>query len=216
MKKISLLLVIISFCFSQTITPDAALQNLTDGNIRYVNQKFKSKDFRSDREKQAKGQKPYAAILTCSDSRVPPEIIFDASLGELFVIRDAGNVVDPIVLGSIEYAVEHLNVPLILILGHTSCGAVTATVKGGEVPENIAAIVNSIEPAVKIVKPISKNESELIKNSIEENVHLQVKEAILKSKIIKEYLEQNKVKIYGGLYDIETGKVEFFEYKTEH
>jgi len=131
---------------------DQALQQLMEGNKRFVDQHMTGQKLCDAKARQslATGQKPYAVILTCSDSRVPPEIIFDKGLGEIFVIRVAGNVPDPIVLGSIEYAAEHIGSPLVMVLGHERCGAVTAAVDAKGKPEgNIGAIVKTIAPAVK-------------------------------------------------------------------
>jgi len=131
------------------ITADEALKMLLDGNVRFVQGKQESKKLGDDRRKElAKGQNPIAIILSCSDSRVPPEHIFNQGLGDIFVVRVAGNVADPIELGSIEYGAEHLNVPLVVVLGHKFCGAVKATVAGGKPEGNIEAIVKKINPAV--------------------------------------------------------------------
>ncbi|HOJ37789.1 MAG TPA: carbonic anhydrase [Ignavibacteriales bacterium] len=216
MKKLVLIIsVIVTFTYAQ-ITPEQALQKLIEGNKRYTSQNFKQKNYPKERQEQSQAQKPYAIILSCSDSRVPPEIIFDESHGQLFIIRNAGNVADEVVLGTIEYGVEHLNSPLLVIMGHSKCGAVTATVKGGELPHNIEAIANYIKPAVAAAKPNSKNEQELINNTIEENITYQIKEIITKSSIVKEFLEQKKIKIVGAHYNIDTGVVEFIDYKFEH
>lgn len=216
MKKILIFFTaFVTLTFAQKITSEEAIKKLADGNKRYVSQNLNQKNYNKERSSQAKGQTPYAIILTCSDSRVPPEIIFDESLGQLFVIRNAGNVADEVVLGTIEYGAEHLHAPLLVVMGHTKCGAVTATVKGEELPPNIDAIASHIRPAVTAAKPISKNENELINNSIEENINLQIKEIMSKSSIIRELVEQNKLKIIGALYNIETGVVEFYDYKFE-
>ncbi len=147
----------LAFASSGTIagmSPDEALGKLMDGNKRYVENKL-TNGLRSDpatRASLARSQRPYAVILTCSDSRVPPEIIFDKGLGEVFVVRVAGNVPDPVVLGSIEYAAEHLGTPLVMVLGHERCGAVKAAVdaKGRSTGSaNIDAIVKIIAPSIK-------------------------------------------------------------------
>src|SRR5512138_3906567 len=139
----------------QTVSPDEALQKLMAGNKRYMENQMtgtKMCDL-TTRTSLTRSQKPYAIILSCSDSRVPPELIFDKGLGEVFVVRVAGNVPDPVVLGSIEYAAEHLGSPLIMVLGHERCGAVTATVKAnGKGEGNIGVIVKTIAPALKKVK----------------------------------------------------------------
>lgn len=212
MNKLLLLLVVIySGHLLAQVSPDSARKLLEAGNLRYVGSAFKSKDFRKDREEQSKGQKPYAIVLTCADSRVPPELIFDEGPGQIFVIRVAGNVVDEIVLGSIEYAAEHLHAQLLLVLGHTACGAVKATIQGGTFDKNIGSLVDRINPAVEVAKTKSADQSMILPMAIEENVELQSTEALHNSKILEELAEEGKFKILGGIYSIETGEVQFFE-----
>ena len=137
------------------LTADEALSKLMDGNLHFVANQITIRETStpSIREALATGQKPFAIILACSDSRVPPEIIFDQGLGEIFVVRVAGNVPDPVILGSIEYAAEHFNCPLVMVLGHKRCGAVTAAVQSQGPPHgNIGAIIKTIAPAVKQAK----------------------------------------------------------------
>ncbi len=128
---------------------EEALQLLKEGNERFVKGELCPKDtYEEDRKTLSGGQVPYAIVLCCADSRVAPELYFDQRLGDIFVIRNAGNVVDEVVLGSIEYGAEHLGSPLVVVLGHTSCGACTAAVQGGEVPANIGEIMKKIAPSV--------------------------------------------------------------------
>jgi carbonic anhydrase len=135
------------------LTGDQALQELMNGNKRYVAAELAHPNQTAARRAEvAKGQDPFAIIVGCSDSRVPPEIIFDQGLGDLFVTRVAGNIVDDVVLGSIEYAAEHLGVPLIVVLGHKRCGAVEAAAKGGDAPVHIRSLVEAIKPAIKKAK----------------------------------------------------------------
>ena len=151
---------------------NVALQMLKEGNDRFVKNQLAAKDsYAGDRAQFTGGQKPYAVVVCCADSRVSPEIFFDQKLGDIFVIRNAGNVVDQTVLGSIEYAAEHLGSPLVVVCGHTSCGAVTAAYEGGEVPVNIGSIVNRIKPAVgggrsldEVIKVSAKNMTDLVKD----------------------------------------------------
>ena len=125
------------------------LNALKEGNARFVTGAHSPKiDYAEDRKRLADGQHPFAVVLCCSDSRVAPEILFDQKLGDLFVIRNAGNVVDEDVLGSIEYAVEHLGTPLVVVMGHSNCGAVTATCQGGELPGHIISIAERIRPSL--------------------------------------------------------------------
>lgn len=128
---------------------EEALQLLKEGNERYrANQLSDKGDYAASRQVLAGGQKPFAIVLCCADSRVAPEIFFDQKLGDIFVVRNAGNVVDETVLGSIEYGAEHLGSPLVVVLGHSCCGAVTAACEGGHLPANIQSIVNRIAPSV--------------------------------------------------------------------
>jgi carbonic anhydrase len=191
---------------------DEALQKWMDGNQRYVESKMGAcaASDASARAKLAKTQHPYAVILSCSDSRVPPELIFDKALGEIFVIRVAGNVADPIILGSIEYATEHLGSPLIMVLGHERCGAVTATVNAkGKAEGNIAAVVKAIEPAAKKARTIchGKSNEELVECAVAVNAKLVAAELPKRSKILAEQLKQGKIKIVAAKYDLDDGKV---------
>ncbi len=133
-------------------TADQAITWLMEGNARYVAGRLEHPHQNPARRADlAAGQQPFAAILSCSDSRVPPELLFDQGLGDLFVVRTAGNLADDIALGSLEYAVEHLRTPLLVVLGHQKCGAVTAAVQGGTAPGHIAAIVDALQPIVQTI-----------------------------------------------------------------
>jgi carbonic anhydrase len=188
-------------------------EKLLEGNKRFVSENLSKKDFSLEKRKELlKGQKPYAVVVGCSDSRVPPEIIFDQGLGDIFVIRVAGNVLDRASLGSIEYAVEHLKTPLIVILGHTRCGAVHATIHShGKAEGNLQAIVEKIMPAVANAKKVAKSEEDLLNKAIEENVKLQKEFMLKNSKIINEYVRANKVQIVMAIYDLETGEVKIIK-----
>ena len=141
------------------------------GNRRFVAGRPQARDLVSLRQKLVSGQSPKAIILSCSDSRVGPELIFDQSLGDIFVVRTAGNVADAIALGSIEYAVEHLHSPLLVVLGHQKCGAVNAACSGEKMPSsNLDAIVEKIRPAVNQAKTYAKAD-DLVESAIKENVH---------------------------------------------
>ncbi|QWV92437.1 carbonic anhydrase [Geomonas oryzisoli] len=193
------------------ITADQALQKLMDGNARYVDSKLSASALcdATARGKLAKEQHPYAIILSCSDSRVPPEIIFDQALGEVFVVRVAGNVADPLVLGSVEYAAEHLKSSLIMVLGHERCGAVTATVAGGKAEGNIGAIVKEIAPAAKKAKATCKGKAkeEIVECAVEINAKAVAAALPKKSKILAEEVKEGKIKIVAARYDLDDGKV---------
>ncbi len=188
----------------------AQLQLLEQGNQRYRGGAPSQKNFAEERAALAQGQKPYAIIVTCADSRVPPEILFDESLGKLFVIRVAGNVMDPVVLGSIEYAAEHLGSKLLVVLGHTSCGAVSATIAGGSFSPNIQTLVDAIAPAVAAARARHLEGKELLTGAVEENVRLQIAEAESRSTVIAELVRKHELSVMGGIYNIETGGVRFF------
>ena len=209
------------------LTPDEALKRLMDGNQRYAANKLANTTVGDPavRSANAKSQKPYAVILTCSDSRVAPEIIFDKGLGEIFVVRVAGNIADPIVLGSIEYAAEHLSSPLIMVLGHERCGAVTAAVEAcGKTTgsANIDAILKKIDPCVKMTgdqagRPMEKNacspsmKAEFVESVIDTNAKAVAKEAINQSNVLKQLVAEKKIKIVAAKYDLDDGKVTLFD-----
>lgn len=178
---------------------ETALQYLKDGNARYVENNLITHDTNDeDRTTLKDGQNPFAIIVTCADSRVSPEIYFDEKLGDIFVIRNAGNVVDETVLGSIEYAVEHLGVPLVVVVGHTSCGAVTGAVEGGENPENLQSIIDRINQSIEGVGSLD----EAIEVNVESGVDI-IKE--------NEVVEEMGATVIGAFYDIETGEVSWLE-----
>jgi len=196
---------------SKIKSPDASLRLLKAGNERFQKNKLLQVNLSSSkRESLINGQNPSAVIITCSDSRVPPELIFNQGLGDLFVIRVAGNVMDKIELGSVEYAVKHLNTPLIVVMGHEHCGAVVAAVKDNEKKEhgNIGAIINKIEPSVKKMKLKNYRGEMLIEEVIKENVSNSSRE-IKQSKVIKEELKKGNCKIVEARYMLKSGKVEW-------
>ena len=192
---------------------DESLQKIMDGNKRYVQGKLASKDIGDNKRKElTKGQKPFAIVVTCSDSRVPPELLFDQGLGDIFVVRVAGNVVDQIGIGSIEYAAEHLNAPLLFILGHSKCGAVAATLDAKGKPEgNIGAIIKKIQPAAATAKKKGGSKDEMMETAIHENVINVYNDIMKNSVIIKHLADAGKLKIVGGEYMLSTGKVEMIE-----
>lgn len=184
---------------------DESLKKLIVGNERFVGAKVIHQNQSAERRDEvAKGQYPIAVIVSCSDSRVPPEIIFDQGIGDLFVIRSAGNLVDDIGLGSIEYAVEHLGVQLIIVLGHERCGAVSAAVQGGEAPGHIAKLIEEIKPAVEKVKNQS---GDLLDNAVISNINMVVKQLQNSEPILKEFVHNKKLNIVGARYDLDSGVV---------
>ncbi len=199
------------------VSPDEAISLLRKGNERYATMRRLSDPGvgPAARMPLTKGQWPYATILSCSDSRVPPEIIFDEGLGRLFIVRNAGNVVDDVSLGSIEYASLHSTSRLILVLGHESCGAVGAAVNafehpGGKETPSIEKIVELLMPAVKAAKAqTGASGKDLVEAAVRENVRMMI-DKTLQSKELKKMADHGKLKVVGGYYSLHTGKVEIW------
>ena len=191
------------------MSPDAALKRLMEGNARYVGGKSKLHDFKSEREALVGGQNPYAAVLSCADSRIAPEYAFDSARGDLFVCRVAGNFANDDTVASMEYGVAVLGVPVILVLGHDSCGAVDATIKSLKdnkpLPGHIPSLVNALAPAVKASAQQSGNP---LDNAIKQNVIDNIAKLKSAAPILNAAVEQNKLKVVGGIYRLATGKVE--------
>jgi carbonic anhydrase len=192
------------------IPPAEALDRLMHGNVRYVANDPLEKDFSAGRAARVKAQYPIAAILGCSDSRVAPELAFDQGPGDIFVIRVAGNFVNDDGLASFEYAVKYLGVPLLMVLGHTNCGAVGAAVKvvteRAELPGHLPELVKAIEPAV--IAAHGRHPGDLVAAAIEENVRLSVKHLIEDVPVLSEALAAKKIAVSGGVYDLATGRVD--------
>ena len=188
---------------------EKALAQLIEGNRRFADSKpERPRQTTARREEIASGQKPFAVVIGCSDSRVPPEILFDCGLGDLFVIRVAGNIVDKIVMGSVEYAVEHVGVRLVVVLGHSHCGAVTATVEGGEALGSIGALAEIIQPAVAAV---DANDDAVVDKAAMINVRLMVGQLHDSDPILKKYMGEDHLKIVGAFYDLKSGRVEIID-----
>jgi len=187
------------------MTAQDVLTKLKEGNQRFIkNQLENILVDQTTKAQLVKGQSPYAIILSCADSRVVPELIFDAGLGELFVVGVAGNVANTSSLASMEYAVAHLGSPIIMVLGHQSCGAVTAAVAGGDNGPNLNHLLEFIAPALKEVSdPTSVDEVS------RKNAELTVKVITDDSEIIQKAVEEGKVKIVPAYYHLDSGKVEF-------
>ena len=188
------------------ITADGALKLLADGNERFVSGHPRSRAGDVARRGElAQSQAPFAVVVCCSDSRVAPELVFDAGLGELFVVRTAGEVFADAGTGSIEYAVEHLHAPLVIVVGHERCGAVSAAVAGGEAPGHIASIVKALQPAVQAIKG---QPGDAVENAVNENVRELVDRLSKTGPILSEFVHDGKLKIVGARYDLDTGKVD--------
>ena len=192
------------------MTPDAALKRLLDGNKRYVSGKISVRDFNVNRAVLAKGQNPYACILSCADSRVAPELCFDESRGDLFVTRLAGNYASLDILASLEYGAAVLKAPLIMVLGHTDCGAIKAGMKADkenvDFPGHIQTITSELKSAVKEGVKLPGNATD---NVAKENVRLNVAKLKESTPILRQLVADKKLMVVGGLYHLDTGKVEF-------
>jgi carbonic anhydrase len=224
MKKISLLLLMLVLATALAtpslattaasgISGDEALRLLKEGNSRYVDGKLQHP--RQDRARRAltaaQGQHPLATVLTCSDSRVPAEIIFDQGIGDIFVIRVAGNVAATDEVGSIEYAVDQRGAPLVVVLGHTQCGAVGAVLDDTRLPPNIANLLEPIKPAVdkaREANPQAAKEA-LLQAAITANVWQALEDMLRLSPLIREKVRDGKVQVLGALYDIDSGRVQW-------
>lgn len=195
-------------------TPDEALARLKAGNARFVGGESHVPHLQEEvLADLAKGQQPFATILGCSDSRVPPEMVFDAGLGELFIVRVAGNVLGPSIHGTLQYAAEHLRTPLFVVMGHEGCGAVKATLgaRGGSGAQRdrIAFLIDTIAPALGGLDPALPPD-QLLSAAVQANVQHTV-QALASSPEGRALLAQGRVKLVGAIYDLASGRVRFLE-----
>lgn len=197
---------------STTLDPATAVQALKDGNARYLRGDVQTHDWLHERihTTGTEGQIPSVGVLTCADSRTPPELIFDQGIGSLFVVRIAGNFQNDVGIGTFEYGVAALSVHTIVVLGHTKCGAVTATVAGKELPGKMNSFVNAIKPALASAPKgadgkISTTDAEIA------NVRWQAKELVQRSEILSAAVKDGKLRVVGAMYDVETGVVRFLD-----
>ena len=191
-----------------TVNADEALKLLQAGNQRYVDGKLNSvtpEEMARRRAELVQGQKPFAVVVCCSDSRVGPEIVFDQELGNIFVVRTAGEVLDAAGIGSIEYAVVHLGSPLVLVLGHQHCGAVAAAVADAKEPGHIAAIVKAIRPAVKRTQGLK---GDPVENAVRANVQDIAARLRVTGPILAAKANAGRLKVIGATFSLSTGKVE--------
>lgn len=192
------------------LSADEALKKLKQGNERFVQLHQKHPDESGKRRREMlKGQHPFVIILSCSDSRVPPELIFDQGLGDIFEIRNAGNVLNPHVIGSIEYAVMHCGVKLIVIMGHQDCGAINATLSGVSETKYIQALEDSIQPAVEkcIVNGLEVNSDNVVKAHVMQDIE----ELMEQDHELVKYMKEHDVKIVPAYYHLDSGKVDFLK-----
>jgi carbonic anhydrase len=193
----------------ESVPADEALTRMLEGNHRFV----QSVPMHPDQDPArrfllASGQAPMAIVLCCSDSRVPPEVVFDQGLGNLFVVRVAGNVANQIGIASLEYAAEHLGTRLIVVLGHERCGALTAAVKGGELPGHLPALMTALQPAVAAKRDAR---GDPVEGAIRANIELNVEQLRESAPILSELVEKGELKIVGARYDLDTGIVEWID-----
>jgi carbonic anhydrase len=189
----------------EKVTSDSALAELKEGNKHHVAHRYSHPHESSERQLQlVKEQHPHAEILSCADSRVPPEIIFDQGLGDLFIVRVAGNVAADTELASLEYGAEHLHIPLLVVLGHQRCGAVTAAVQGGEQGGHLPALVALLRPAVEKSRGLT---GDAIDNAVKLNVEMVVDQLRSSTPVLSELVKDGKLKIVGGIYSLDTGTV---------
>ena len=189
------------------VSAEKALEELRKGNVNHVKGHYKHEHMNHNRLTEvAKGQKPHAIILSCADSRVPPEVVFDKGLGDLFVIRVAGNIAESAELASIEYAAEHLNVPLVVVMGHKRCGAIQAAAGTVDPGGHIADLVKQIQPSVNRARDMA---GDLIDNAVHTNIEDVVKNLRRSQPILNQMVESGRLRIVGAYYDLDTGKVDW-------
>ena len=197
-----------------TLTPDEALARLQKGNTGFLDKPAISMQDRERRLAIARAQAPFAVLVGCSDSRVPPEVLFGTGLGELFIVRNAGNTVDTVALGSIQYGVAVLGTPLIVVLGHERCGAVDAAVgvveKNATSPGSIGQMIEPIIPAVLKARAGGAKGDDLLDAAVRENVRRTVERLRTSEPLLIDPLRAGKLKIVGARYDLDDGKVDFF------
>jgi len=190
----------------ERVAPAAALEMLMQGNVRFLRDGGKAHAVHlKKRDASAEAQKPFAIIVSCSDSRVPPELVFDQSVGDLFVVRTAGHVVDEVALGSIEYAVEHLGCPLILVLGHERCGAVTAACSEEEAHGHLAAVLNEIRRSVPKVR---RKDGDAVEAAVLSHIDQTVLKLTRSTPVLAPVIAKGILTVRGARYDLDSGKVE--------
>ena len=198
----------------ESLTPQKALEFLKEGNARFCNNLSFNRDFMQTVTETAEGQWPFTAILSCSDSRVATELIFDQGLGDIFSIRLAGNIASQQAIASMEYTCKVLGSKLVVVLGHTACGAVKAACDGVEMG-HLGSLTKMIEPAIEAETDTEENRTSENKDFfisvLHNNVHHQIEIIVSESRIIREMLQNHEIGIIGGIYDISTGCVEFFD-----
>ena len=199
------------------LTPEAILASFKEGNERYVNNNHTPKDFKAQIAATVKGQYPEAVVLSCIDSRVPVEHVFDKGVGDIFVARGAGNTVNPDILGSIEYGAAVAGSKLIVVMGHEACGAVKAAIDKADLSDNADVLLGRVQPAIDAVKGYdgkrTSGNTGFVDDVVKTNVSSTIEEMLLESPVLKSMKEEGKIKIVGAYYDLDTGKVTFMDSK---
>lgn len=192
---------------SHPVSSQEALERLQAGNQRYVaGQMNHPRQDANQRQSLSGGQQPFAVILGCADSRVSPTVVFDQGLGDLFIIRVAGNIADDAVLGSIEYAAANLETPLVVVLGHSKCGAVGATVAGGELPGHLPSLAAAIQPAVDSVQ---NQPGDVVDNAVRANAKLVAQQLSTNEPVLAGLVKAGQLQVVAARYDLDSGQVEF-------
>lgn len=188
---------------------EATLTLLRDGNARFVANKTQHPHLDGARRTNtvAHGQEPFATVLSCSDSRAPAELIFDRGVGDLFIVRVAGNIAGGSELATVEYGAEHLGTPVVIVMGHTKCGAVTAVAKGAELHGHLHLLADEIKPAADHAKAAGHTGEALVPAAIEANVWRTMENLITRSAIVRDRVKSGRTLLIGAVYDLESGKV---------
>lgn len=201
----------------QNLTPEKGLELLKEGNKRFINNQKLDRNLLQQVNETSKGQHPFAIILSCIDSRTSAELIFDQGLGDIFSARIAGNIVNEDILGSMEFACKVAGSKLIVVLGHTRCGAIKGACDDVQLG-NLTALINKIKPSVEGVSYDGAKDSgniEFVDMVAEKNVHHAIDEILDRSSILKEMIQNGEIGIVGGMYDVETGSVEFYDHSLQ-
>lgn len=197
-----------------SLTADMAIEILKEGNERFIKNLKADRNLLQQVKETATGQFPFATILSCMDSRTSAELIFDQGLGDIFSIRVAGNVLNEDILGSMEYACKAAGSKLVMVMGHTKCGAIVGACNSVEMG-NLSTLLHKVQPAIEAETETTTdrngNNSAFVKHVTENNVHLTINRVRQESPILAEMEDQGKIKIIGGIYDVETGRVDFFD-----
>lgn len=220
--RLVVLLVVVGFLvcpttgrqMTESVTAASALAELKRGNARHVRHQYRHPHETAQRQRQLiSGQHPHIEILSCSDSRVPPEIIFDEGLGDLFVVRVAGNVATDTELASLEYGAEHLHIPLLVVMGHQNCGAVTAALKGEPAEGHLETLVHLLGPAIAKSKQLP---GDTLANAVRTNVAMVVQQLRTSAPILSDLVANGKLKIVGAIYSLQTGEVSWLPETSGH